>query len=461
MTLAGILIIAGFFVFAALMASRILPPVLALPLMAAWVCRAVKMPLHEYLNEVLYLGSMKLSSAIAVVVFGAMFAKIVMKTGISASLIKQAAELAGDRPRFIAFVLLFSVIFVFLGMGGLGAVIMAGSVALPIMTGAGIAPVDAAAVFILGINAGLMANLANYGTYIGIFGGEVVTDCYPPALLISIIAAVLYVFLNIKQTGGTSSVFAFVRLFFGALLLVPKSFVLAIAKIFQKRETTLYDKDEKIPACAVISPLIPLVTVYGFKYTYGFDVKAGGIDPVAAAVCGFLLAGAYAVLTTKPREALNIFAGAIVEGICDVAGVIFLFFGIGMLVAAVMQPQVTAVLNPLLKEIVPSSHIQLALFFALLAPAALYRGPLNMFGMGAGIAVLLASLNIANGAFLCGMFLAVQFLQGVSDPTNSSNTWIGDFVKVDASVLLKKTLPYSWGMCLAMLAVVLIKGGGA
>ena len=90
--MSGILILGGFFVFAALMIMKVLPTILALPLMAAWIALVVQMPLVAYLNNILLAGSMKLGSAMAVVIFGAMFAKVIMKTGVSdTGLVKKSA----------------------------------------------------------------------------------------------------------------------------------------------------------------------------------------------------------------------------------------------------------------------------------------------------------------------------------------------------------------------------------
>jgi hypothetical protein len=77
-----------------------------------------------------------------------------------------------------------------------------------------------------------------------------------------------------------------------------------------------------------------------------------------------------------------------------------------------------------------------------------------MFGMGAGIAVLIVSLDILPPAVVAGAFLGVQYIQGASDPTNSHNTWIGGFANVDTAVILKKSLPYTWAMCILMLLYV-------
>ena len=134
MSITGILLLGGFVVAASLMVARILPALLALPLMAAWIAWCAGLPFLTWANEVLLGGALRLSSAIALVVFGAMFAKVIQKTGISDAIIKKAAEMAGDRPIAIAFLMLAATAFVFTGMSGLGAVLMVGSIVLPIMT---------------------------------------------------------------------------------------------------------------------------------------------------------------------------------------------------------------------------------------------------------------------------------------------------------------------------------------
>ena len=175
------------------------------------------------------------------------------------------------------------------------------------------------------------------------------------------------------------------------------------------------------------------------------------INAVGASIFGFILASFYAIVVTKPKRMINIFSGAIVEGIQDVAGVIFLFIGIGILVAVVFNPLVSSILNPIIKSIMPAGKIGFLLFFAILSPLALYRGPLNMFGMGAGIAALMVSLNVISVEALAGAFIALQYVQAISDPTNSHNVWIADYLQEETSALLKKTFPYSWAMVVCML----------
>ena len=454
MTFSGILLLAGFIIFAALIVMRLLPTLLALPLMAAWIALVAGMPFVSWLNDVLLGGALRLASPIALVIFGAMFARVIQKTGISDTIIKKAAELSGDQPISIAFLLTAATVFVFSGMSGLGPVIMIGSIILPIMTGVGISPVDAAALFLLGICTGGMANIAGYGTYIGIFGSEAALQYYLPAVAISALVTCFYIVKNISG-GGNNNLCDAMKVILSGILSLPVCLLQVLAGIFRSHPTGLIRKKKALPGAALIAPVLPLAIIITLRLIKGFGLPLmNQIDPVAAALFGFIMASLYATLIVCPRKTVNVLAGAFVEGIQDIAGVLFLFIGIGMLVAAAIHPASVAILQPLIRSILPASLNGLLLFFAVFAPAALYRGPLNMYGMGAGIAAILTGLKFISPIALCGMFIAVGYLQGLADPTNSHNSWIGGFTGVDTDIILKKILPYAWAMCLLMLLYV-------
>ena len=191
------------------------------------------------------------------------------------------------------------------------------------------------------------------------------------------------------------------------------------------------------------------------NFTVGLGSQGDGkIDPVAAAVLGFILASLYAAIITEPRKIINLFSGGLVDGIKDVAGVLFLFMGIGMLVAAATHPAAAGLFDPLLKTVMPSSFIGALIFFTVLAPAALYRGPLNMYGMGSGIAAILNSSSYLPATALYGIFRGLEFIQVMADPTNSHNTWLAEYAGVDVNTVLKKILPYAWGACIIMMVIV-------
>lgn len=233
----------GFVVAASLMVARILPALLALPLMAAWIAWCAGLPFLTWANEVLLGGALRLSSAIALVVFGAMFAKVIQKTGISDAIIKKAAEMAGDRPIAIAFLMLAATAFVFTGMSGLGAVLMVGSIVLPIMTSTGITPLDAAAILLLGINLGLMANIASYGTFIGIFGSEAALYYYFPGIAIAALGAIVYILRNVpKGNGEGGSLLELAASVLKGIVSIPVSLCQGLGSVFSGGQDGLVRK---------------------------------------------------------------------------------------------------------------------------------------------------------------------------------------------------------------------------
>lgn len=458
MTLSGILLLGGFVLFAALMVARGLPTLLALPLMAGWIAFISGVPFFDWLSEIMVKGAFRLSAPIVLVVFGSMFARVIQKTGISDAIIKKAAELSGDQPIAIASLMTAATAFIFLGMSGLGAIIMIGSIAIPIMTGAGIAAMDAVILILLGMLTGSALNFAGAATGIGIFGAEAVLRYLVPGAIVSVITTCAYILINIPRgnNAGTSA-FALAKSFILAILSVPGSLLSVLGNLFSQKKSTLIKKKETLPGAALITPILPLAVIGVLNFTVGLGSAADGkVDPIAAAVLGFVLASFYAALLVRPSQAINLFTGSIVDGIKDVAGVIFLFMGIGMLVTATMQKAAIDILNPLFVAVMPDSFYGVLLMFTLLAPAALYRGPFNMYGMGTGIAAILTSLNVLPATALYGMFSGVGYLQAIADPTNSHNTWLAGFAGVDATNVMKRILPYAWGACVLMMIFVAV-----
>jgi hypothetical protein len=135
-----------------------------------------------------------------------------------------------------------------------------------------------------------------------------------------------------------------------------------------------------------------------------------------------------------------------------------LMVGIGILIRAVLGPAgwseahggaewpVLAAIGPIFSTIVPSGPVGYVLVFGLAAPLALYRGPLNVWGLGYGIAALLLAGGNLSGAAVMAMLLTVGQIQGICDPTNTHNVWLANELRVDVQTLLWRTLPYIWLM---------------
>ena len=423
----GILFI--FFLGAAAMVTRRMAAMICLPCMSLTIALLV---MHQHplgaLSLVFGQGSARLAGAMTNVVFGATLAQVVFSTGIAETIVHKAAELAGDRTRPVAFVLFAATAVGFVALTGLGSVIMTGTLVLPILTGVGIRPKSAAGIFLFAIALGGGWNLANWGLYEDLLKLPVSNIATYAAITNAclLVAGIAYLLIHTRRprvTWGLPS---------GADPLVRA----------------------KVSGPALLTPLVPVALIFVFKFlnllTLG-HVAGRDFDINAALTIGAL----YGVWTTRPRGALNTLMGAISEGIASVAPVIGLMIGIGMAVTVLMAPPVEAAMDPVLHAIVPTSPVGYVLFFGLLSPLALYRGPLNLYGLGAGIAVIMTA--ILPKELVMGALMATGLIQGVCDPTNTHNTWIGEFLGVEVSDVLKSTLPYAFVATFASLLIIAVR----
>ncbi|WP_339323459.1 citrate transporter [Paenibacillus sp. FSL W8-0194] len=414
----GILLV--FLVFVGLMMARKLPTILALPCMAILFAVIVGVPWVSgnpdtvtIAKTVLAGGSMKLSGAIAGLVFGAWFGQILNKVGITKAIIRKAAELAGDKPVLIAILFFITASIIFSAAGGLGMVILVGTIVIPIMLTAGISQFVASIVVLLAVGVGSLFNVSNWAVYVDVLGlsvDKIANYTLVVALPLIVISLIMIVFYVQKDGKGR--------------------------KAWSMPAATPGDNN-KVPAFALISPLVPVILVFIFK-----------IDIVPAVIVGAIVT----LLLTWPKRPIHILSSALVEGIQDVAGAMALMIGIGILLSSVMSPQVSAVISPLIETVLPGSPLTYILFFTILSPLAIYRGPLNVWGLGSGIAALFVTAGMSPVAAMLAL-RAVSNVQSVSDPTNSHNVWVADFTKSDINEILKKTLP--WTMASVLISVII------
>lgn len=414
----GILLV--FLVFVGLMMTRKLPTILALPLMAILFAVIAGVPWMSNDPEtttiaktILSSGSMRLSGAIAGLVFGAWFGQILNKVGITKSIIRKAAELAGDKPMLIAVLFFATASIIFSAAGGLGMVILVGTIVIPIMLTAGISQFVASIVVISAVGVGALFNVSNWAVYVDVLGLSVQTiaDYTLVAALPLILVSLAMIIFYIQRDGKGRKAWA-----------MP---------------TASGGEGKKVPAFSLISPLVPVILVFAFK-----------LDIVPAVVIGALVT----ILLTWPKRPIHVLSSALVEGIQDVAGAMALMIGIGILLNSVMAPQVSALISPLIEAVLPTNPLMYILFFTLLSPLAIYRGPLNVWGLGSGIAALFVSAGMTPVAAMLALRV-VSNVQAVSDPTNSHNVWVADFTKSDINDILKKTLP--WMMVAVLISMVL------
>jgi len=421
-----------------------LPALLALPLMAVAIAAAALIPVPQILTEVIEKGLFRLHPAYVTAMLGAVLAEIMQKTGIAEALVKSAAELGGDRPLLLSLLLTLVVALLFTTLGGLGAVIMVATIVFPILLNLGLAPLTVGGLFLLGMSLGGIFNLTNWQLY--------------------------------RELGlGTAAILRFALPAAGIFLLVTAAFAIIESRRGRQRfwaATPPSREKPRVGALALITPLVPLLLVLIFSVRgqilaspRAFAVLAEVASliripflanptplefPITAAMIVGICWGLAA--TWRPGSGgVKLLSRAIYEGLGNVAPAVALMFGIGMLVNAVMHPRVLSSLQPLLQSILPRSPISYVLGFAVLAPLALYRGPLNIWGMGFGLGKMMAAVMPAPAVMAA--LLSVGQIQGVCDPTNTHNVWIANHLGLEVNQILRRTLLYVWaGALLALIA---------
>ena len=411
--MSAILILLIFIVFAVLMFTRKVPALIAVPLMAILIAATVGTPFSAILNDVVSAGSIKLAAAYVAVFAGAMLGRVMMQTGIAEGIIKRAAEFGGDKPLVVAFGLMFVTAVLFTSLTGLGAIIMVGSLVLPIMMSLGIPRRLAGTFFLLAFATGFIFNISLIRFYRDIL--QIAQDAPLPAevvrfqlimLGVMAIGTILYTVISAKRS--------------------PE---LALMTAETKDELTAKIDDKNAPLLSFLTPLIPLVLYFGFN--------ASGWKEVPS----FLAGSVFGALVAQPKRVIQVLTSSLIRGLEDGAPAAILMMGIGMLINALQLPAVKIALEPLIKALPIANTWTYVLFFGILSPLALYRGPFNLFGLGAGFFAIVAAAGIVPAIAVLAAAMAIVQLQNVCDPTNTHNVWVANYVGVRVEELTKSTLP--------------------
>ena len=413
-TLQVIVILAIFLAGVALMMTKKMPAILALPCMGILIAVVAGVPFissdaetQSITSYVIAGGASRLASTIIVTVFGAIFAKVIQKEGISDAIIRKAAELAGDKPVMIALALTAATALIFTAMSGAGPVIMVAQIAIPLLLSAGIEPIVAASLVLFGLNIGLLFNVSQYQIYVDTIGMdmEVIKTSSIVMGLICVVVTVAYILINVNKK--------------------------TVRSTWAMNAGT---NSKKVNPVAMLMPLLPIVLVFFFKWN---------------AETSLVVAIIVTALITNPSSSIQVLSSSMVEGIKDVAGVIGLM--IGILLNGVAAQKTSALMQPIISVILPSNPIMYIVIFTVLSPLALYRGPLNMYGLGSGLANIFLTAGKLSAPAVGMALRSTSVVQCVSDPTNTQNVIVADYAKVDVNDILKSTLPYTMVMALGIL----------
>ncbi|MEU1947122.1 MULTISPECIES: TRAP transporter large permease subunit [unclassified Streptomyces] len=409
----------------AAMLTRKLPTAFALVLLAVAIAFLADAPLTgkgSVLDTVLQEGAPALAATMIAILLGSWLGKLLEETGIAGTLVRKIVEFGGDRPVFVALGVLAVSAVVGTVTGSAPAAMLAGLIGIPAMIAVGIPKVTAAGTVLMGIAVGVPFELPVWQFFstaldlpIDTVRGFMV-KLFPFAL----VAAVAYVLVESRRRG------------------VEHTWSLKSVQARPSRG----DRRRRLgdaPWYALLTPAVPLTLALGL------DV----------AIIPSLLGGVlYAlVTTTRPREMNRRLLRTLYGGFEVAAPPITLFVAIGILLAAVKLPGAVDALQPLVKSISPQNTVLFILVFTLLVPLCLFRGPLNVFGLGAGIAGVLVATGIYPAVAVLGMTASYNQVFGVSDPTSTQTVWSAQYAGVSPHQVMLRTLPYVWAVAFGGLCV--------
>lgn len=429
------LIVAVFLIGIILMITRKLTTLLALPAMAilAGVITSIyyRMPYGSsdptdrwticgyLLKGVIQDGAVRLKDPMLAVIFGAILSQVAIRTGIAERIVKTAAELAGEHRYLLAGFLSAAMALAFTSMSGLGAVILVANLTLPLMLVNGLSPLFSACIVLFSLSLGGLFNPANWALYLE----------------------------TLRLDRGVVVKFATV---YAGILALALAIFMIIEFLHEKKKAAWSVESpepvQRVPLPALLTPLVPILLV-ALPWTRW---------PIIPAMLAGIL---YGVIVARPRSAISVLTAAIIEGTKEVAPVLVLLVGIGMLVNVFELEQTRGVILPLVSHLVPGTPLRYLVTFGLLAPLALYRGPLNLWGMGMGIASLFVASGAISPVALMAGFMATGLLQGICDPTNTQNVWLAQFARLELLDLTRKTIIYVWVAVFAALSYSIFLGG--
>lgn len=368
----------------------------------------------DVLTHIYTTGPAEYAKSILVnVFFGAFFGRVLVDSGIAATLIRKVVELGGDKPRITMSLLCVVTAVIFMSMTGIGPVISIAVIVLPILMSLGISVPVALFSFMGSIMAGIFANIVNFKQYQTIYAG------FNPA-------AESYTYNDYFQIGMIGMVVSLVV-------------VLTVANISMNKKKR-YAMEANVPAeggdAPMISWLAVLLPVLGVVL---LDL------PI---ILGFILAGIWALLFTGKlrggyKEICRQFAKLFTDGAVDVAPMVGFLMTLAMFnnSAAYASPYFSAIFG----DLIPQSPLVLSIVFAILTPLGFFRGPMNLVGSGSAIlAVVLAVNPTMSPAFLFPLFAITTIAPQHLDITQSWVAWGLGYTKVTSREYMKKSIPTGW-----------------
>ncbi|API71584.1 MULTISPECIES: gluconate:proton symporter [Leuconostoc] len=367
-------------------------------------------PFDQVVQKVIAEPALNYGPTIIYIVFGSWFGRVLVDSGIAGSISAQTERVGRKAPIFATILVVLVTALIFSSAYGVGSVIAIGVILIPILLSIGVPKKVAIPAFTMAIGAPMYINVVLFNQIKAFF----------PSVSFS----------------GKYLIFGLAAM--GVQLLGVIIFILFNSKSIKNGEIETID-DSKQAAFQKTHPITFIIPVLPVALNMFFHWDA---------IPALLLATIIALLLTgqmKSYKGLVAFINKTVsQAINDISGLIIFLMALVMFAGAATMN--VPHFKSMIEVILPSSPLVLAIAIGILAPLALFRGPLHVWGAGAATAAVLAATGTFQPIFLLPLLYTASIMAVSIDLTQSWNTWALTYSKLETKEYLKMGIPVMWAV---------------
>ncbi|WP_273730576.1 gluconate:proton symporter [Leuconostoc mesenteroides] len=365
-------------------------------------------PFDQVVQKVIAEPALNYGPTIIYIVFGSWFGRVLVDSGIAGSISAQTERVGRKAPIFATILVVLVTALIFSSAYGVGSVIAIGVILIPILLSIGVPKKDAIPAFTMAIGAPMYINVVLFNQIKAFFPSVSFSGKYLifglAAMGVQLLGVIIFILLNSKSIKNGE-----------------------IETIDDSKQATF----QKTHPITFIIPVLPVALNMFFHWD---------------AIPALLLATIIALLLTgqmKSYKGLVAFINKTVsQAINDISGLIIFLMALVMFAGAATMN--VPHFKSMIEVILPSSPLVLAIAIGILAPLALFRGPLHVWGAGAATAAVLAATGTFQPIFLLPLLYTASIMAVSIDLTQSWNTWALTYSKLETKEYLKMGIPVMW-----------------
>ncbi|MBZ6002446.1 gluconate:proton symporter [Leuconostoc gelidum subsp. aenigmaticum] len=365
-------------------------------------------PFNVVIQDVIAKPALNYGPTIIYIVFGSWFGRVLVDSGIAGSISAQTEKVGRKAPILAAILVVLVTALIFSSAYGVGSVIAIGVILIPILLSIGVPKKVAIPAFTMAIGAPMYINVVLFNQIKAFFPSVSFSGKYLifglAAMSVQLIGVIIFILVNSKsiKNGKIETIAANNQVEFKRTH--PITFVVPVIPV----ALNMFFHWDAIPALLLATIIALLLTGQMKSYT-----------------------GLVAFINKTVSQAIN-----------DISGLIIFLMALVMFAGAatVNVPHFKGIIGVIL----PHSPLVLAIAVGILAPLALFRGPLHVWGAGAATAAVLAATGTFPPIFLLPLLYTASIMAVSIDLTQSWNTWALTYSKLETKEYLKMGIPVMW-----------------